>query len=456
MRKLGVVDNGFLIAETRDTPLHVAVLQIFKLPKGVDKQAFYAEIIETMGRVTATTELFNQRLNNSPLSAVSPSWVADDDFDIDYHIRHSALPLPGTMDQLLTLVARLHGVLLDRTRPLWEMHVIEGIENNQFALYFKIHHAVIDGVGGMRLMQAMLSKSAGAHTAHPLGEREAKKRKPKRPELTAQQQLLDTVEQIRTLVPEMGKELFALGRQRFIPDAEAARQWYQAPDSAINIPVTAQRRFAVNSFKLADFKRVGKAKKVTVNDVVLTICGGAIRRYLLEEGSLPEKSLNAGVPVSIRAKDGNSGNAFSMLVCDMGTHIEDSEERLRFVHNSTTSAKAQLGRLSKESITGLNVLMGAPFMAAQMLKMAKNIPLAYNAIVSNVPGSKDKLYLNGAELVDFYAISLLYDMVALNIVITSYVDSLDFGLVSCRSAIPKLDKLAAYLTSEFNKLEETI
>jgi diacylglycerol O-acyltransferase len=458
MNKLSIVDNGFLMAETRETPLHVAALQIFKLPEGVegvDKQDFFAETLTTMGKLTATTPLFNQRLRNS---ALSPSWIPDDDYDLDYHMRHSSLPRPGSRDQLMTLVGRLHGLLLDRTRPLWELHLIDGIENDQFAIYFKIHHSLIDGVGGMKLMQNMLSKSPAAHTARPLGEKEAKgekaakRKKTQQAESSARETLASTFKLLSTLAPEMGKELLGYGRQRINPDPEAARQWYEAPDSPINVPISAQRRFAVNSFKLEDFKRVSKAKKVTINDIVITICGGALRRYMLEQGNLPETSLNAGVPVSVRAKGQNAGNAFSMMMCDMGTHIADSTARLKFVHDATKKSKSHLGSLSREAIMGLTIVMGVPLMGSQMLGIAKNAPLPYNVLVSNVPGSKNKLYLNGAEMVGFYPVNLLYDMQALSITVTSYVDSLDFGLIACRKTIPELNKLTSYLTSEFEKL----
>ena len=161
MSNISIVDNGFLMAETRETPLHVAALQIFKMPQGlegIDRQDYFAEILETMGRLTASTPLFNRRLQTSLMGLGNPSWVTDADYDLDYHMRHLALPQPGSRDQLMTLVGRLHGLLLDRTRPLWELHLIDGVENDQFAIYFKIHHALIDGVGGMKLMQDMLTK----------------------------------------------------------------------------------------------------------------------------------------------------------------------------------------------------------------------------------------------------------------------------------------------------------
>lgn len=458
MNKISIVDNGFLMAETRETPLHVAALQIFNLPEGlegVDKEDFFAETLATMGKLTSTTPLFNQRLQTSLFGIGSPGWLPDDDYDLDYHIRHSSLPRPGTKDQLMTLVGRLHALLLDRTRPLWELHLIDGIENDQFAIYFKIHHALIDGVGGMKLMQNMLSKSSAANTVRPLGEKEAKKRKSKPGALSAGKKLANAFKLVSTVAPEMGKELLGYTRQRIIPDPEAARQWYEAPDSPINVPVSAARRFAVTSFSLQDFKRVSKAHKVTINDIVITICGGSLRRYMLEHDNLPDKTLNAGVPVSVRAKGKDAGNAFSMMMCDMGTHIEDSAERLKFVNGATQKSKSRLSSLSRESITVLTIVMGVPLMGSQMLRIAEKAPLPYNVVVSNVPGSKSKLYLNGAEMVGFFAVNLLYDMQALAITITSYVDSLDFGLIACRKTIPELNKLASYLTSEFEKLDKT-
>ncbi len=455
MNKISIVDNGFLMAETRETPLHVAALQIFKLPKGLketDKEAFFADTMATMGMLTATTPLFNQRLQATLFGLGAPGWLPDDDYDLEYHMRYSSLPRPGTREQLMTLVGRLHAQLLDRTRPLWEFHLIEGVENNEFAIYFKIHHALIDGVGGMRLMQNMLSESPAANTVRPLGEEEAKKHKSKKPR--SGKALANTFKLATTVAPEMGRELLGYARQRILPNPDAARQWYEAPDSPINVPVSPARRFAVASFRLKEFKQVSKASGVTINDIVITICGGALRRYMLDQGNLPETTLNAGVPVSVRAKGKDAGNAFSMMMCDMGTHIEDPTERLKFVYEGTQRSKAHLSSLSRESITGLTILMGVPLMGTQMLRIAEKAPLPYNVVVSNVPGSRSKLYLNGAEMIGFYALNLLYNMQSLAVTVTSYVDSLDFGLVACRKTLPELNKLAAYLTSEFDQLKK--
>jgi diacylglycerol O-acyltransferase len=319
-------------------------------------------------------------------------------------------------------------------------------------MYFKIHHALIDGVGGMRLMQNMLSESAAANTARPLGEEEAKKHKRKKPR--AGITLAKTFKLATSVAPEMGRELLGYARQRILPNPDAARQWYEAPDSPINVPVSPARRFAVASFRLKEFKQVSKANKVTINDIVITICGGALRRYMLDQGNLPETTLNAGVPVSVRAKGKDAGNAFSMMMCDMGTHIEDPSERLKFVYEGTQRSKAHLSSLSRESITGLTVIMGVPLMGSQMLRIAEKAPLPYNVVVSNVPGSRNKLYLNGAEMIGFYALNLLYDMQSLAVTVTSYVDSLDFGLVACRKTLPELNKLVTYLASEFEQLKK--
>ncbi len=458
MNKISIVDNGFLMAENRETPMHVAALQIFKLPKGLkeaDKEAFFSRTLATMGELTADTPLFNQQLQSARFGLGGKGWLPDDDYDVDYHMRHSSLPRPGTMDELMALVGRLHSQLLDRTRPLWELHLIDGIENNRFAIYFKIHHSLIDGVGGMRLMQNMLSESADADTVRPLGEEEAEQSKRKPSSRTAVKTLANTVGLATSVAPEMSKTLLGYARQRILPDDDGARQWYQAPASPINVPVSPARRFAVNSFKLRDFKRLSKAKDVTINDIVITICGGALRRYILEHWTLPKNSLIAGVPVSVRAKGKDAGNAFSMMMCDMGTHIEDPAERLQFVYDGTQKSKAHLGSLSRESITGLTVIMGVPLMGSQMLGFARQTPLPYNVVVSNVPGSRQKLYLNGAEMISFYALNLLYDMQSLGITVTSYVDSLDFGLVACRKTIPELNTLADYLSLEFEALMNT-
>ena len=451
MRKLSMMDNGFLQAESREAPFHVGGLQIFKLPKGAKRKEFYQKVMDNLGELAAVTPPFNQRLHVPPLNLGLPSWIEDKNFDLEYHLRHSALPHPGAMEQLKTLVSRLHGTLLERTRPLWEFHLIEGLEGGRFALYFKIHHAYIDGVGGMNMMKAVLSDSPDAQIT-PLGHGSGQDEDAD----SSQSKSRGGATSLSKIIPEIANAFFGMGRKALSLKSSDSALWYTAPRTILNGLIAGQRRVAIQSFSLEEFKQVGHALGTPLNDVVLSICAGALRRYLLDRDALPGRSLNACLPVSVRPKDdtGKSGNVFATMMCSLGTHIEDPLERIRFVNRSTSEGKKEYARMSEKSILGISMIAGAPLVAGQMLRIADKMPLAFNLIISNVPGSRKTLYVNGARMEAFYALSLLYNMQALTIVATSYVDSLDFCMVACRKTMPDLDKMMDYLIDEFDNLKQ--
>jgi len=454
MKKLSLIDNGFLMAESAQAPFHVAGLLIFKLPKGARRNTFYRKIIKNFGEMAVVTPPFNQRLQLPLFNLGQPGWVQDRNIDLSYHVRHSALPAPGTMEQLRKLVSRLHSTLLDRTRPLWEAHLIEGLKGRRFALYFKIHHACIDGVGSMNMIKAILSTSAEAEIAAKISNGP-----PEQEDNAGWPEKTGVIERAMaglSMAPEIGNAVMDMGRNFLERTDEAHALWYTAPKTILNRPITGQRLVAIRSFALEEFKQVGAVYDVTVNDVVLSICSGALRRYLSGKNALPGSSLNACLPVSVRPRDdtGKSGNVFATMMCSLGTHIDDPLERIRFVNRSTGQGKAAYARMSPKSIIGLSMMTGAPLVAGQMLRIAPKLPLAFNLIISNVPGSRRPLYVNGARMESFYGMSLLYNMQALTIAITSYVDSLDFCLVSCRKAVPDLNTIIEYIADEFDTLKK--
>ncbi len=454
MKKLSLMDNGFLMAESVQAPSHVAGLLVFKLPKGVRQKDFYGKIMKNFGEMAAVTPPFNQRLQLPLFNLGQPGWVMDEDIDLSYHIRHSALPGPGTMEQLKKLVSRLHSNLLDRTRPLWEVHLIEGLRGGRFALYFKIHHACIDGVGSMNMIKVILSTSPEAEIAATIDDGPSEQ-----DTNTGQSANTGVIERARaglSLAPEIGNAIMEMGRNILGRNDETPALWYTAPKTILNRPLTGQRRVAVRSFSLDEFKRVRVVYDVTLNDVVLSICSGALRRYLLDKDALPGRSLNACLPVSVRPRDDTekSGNVFATMMCRLGTHIDDPLKRLCFVNRSTSQGKAAYAKMSPKSILGLSMMTGAPLVAGQMLRIAPKLPLAFNLVISNVQGAGQPLYMNGARMESFYGMSLLYNMQALTIAITSYVNSLDFCLVSCRKTIPDLNNIIDYIADEFDILKK--
>jgi len=454
MKKLSMADNGFLQVERPSTPMHVGGVTIHKIPSGINRQAFFSNLLDNLCKVFVSTAPFNQRMKFTPLKVGVPSLVLEPNLDLEYHMRHSALPEPGAMAQLTTLIGQLHSKLLDRDHPLWEFHLIEGLEGNRFALYFKMHHACIDGVGAMNLMKAMMSDTPDQTTLNIPQARKRSLRPKAATNLAARIEKLTHAFQVQAqTAPELGNVFRDIGKKLMHPDANIVPLWYSAPPSMLNAPVTGQRRFAVRSFALDEFKAISKAKGVTINDVVLTSSAGALRRFLLEQHCLPERSLTCCIPVSIRPKDGNSdGNAISSLICSLGTHLDDPIERLMHVHRSTKEGKAQLNQMSQKTLEAYTMMMGAPFIVGQMLNVSQAIPSPFNILISNVPASDKKLYLCGTEMEALYAVNLIFEKQALNITCTSYVDTMDFSFIACRRAFPDLERMSVYLAESLDEL----
>ena len=445
MRALGPIDQAFLWLERRQQPMHVGGLMLFKIPEGAD-ESFVREVAEQFKATTPPVRPFNQRLDGM-------FWNEDDEFDLEHHFRHIALPEPGRIRELLTYVSQEHSALLDRAKPLWECHLIEGIEGDRFALYFKMHHAVIDGIAGMRIAQKSLSPDPDAKAATPLWAIK-RDRRPKE-EVKALANFAETVNRLRhqaTSVPKVAKELYQAIKASYEKDPDYVSV-FQAPRSILNQRVSGSRRFAAQSYSLPRIKAIGKKLGVTINDVVMAMCAGALRTYLLDLNALPAKPLIAMVPMSLRRDDSDSGNQITMILANLGTHLADPLARVDVIHRSVQNAKDRFCRMTQSeimaysalvySIAGLNLLTGiAPKLQA------------FNVVISNVPGPKEPMYWNGALLDGFYPVSIVLDGMALNITLTSYVDRLEFGLIACRKALPSMQRLLAYLEDSLNELEQ--
>ncbi|HRH92334.1 MAG TPA: wax ester/triacylglycerol synthase family O-acyltransferase [Agitococcus sp.] len=444
MRALGPIDQAFLWLERRQQPMHVGGLMLFKIPEGAD-ESFVREVAEQFKATTPPVRPFNQRLDGM-------FWNEDDEFDLEHHFRHIALPDPGRIRELLTYVSQEHSALLDRAKPLWECHLIEGIEGNRFALYFKMHHAVIDGIAGMRIAQKSLSSDPTTKAVTPLWA--IKRDKRSKEEAKALANFAETINRLRhqaTSVPKVAKELYQAIKASYDKDPDYVSV-FQAPRSILNQRVSGSRRFAAQSYSLPRIKAIGKKLGVTINDVVMAMCAGALRTYLLDLNALPAKPLIAMVPMSLRRDDSDSGNQITMILANLGTHLADPLARVDVIHRSVQNAKDRFCRMTQSeimaysalvySIAGLNLLTGiAPKLQA------------FNVVISNVPGPKEPMYWNGALLDGFYPVSIVLDGMALNITLTSYVDRLEFGLIACRKALPSMQRLLGYLEDSLNELE---
>ncbi len=443
-------DSLFIIPESREQPMHVGSLQLFDLPEGADR-SLIRQTYEEMLTATDVAPLFRMRPYRSLTTLGQWAWTYDDDVDIEHHVRHSALPEPGRVRELLALASRLHGSLLDRQRPLWECHVIEGLEGNRFAVYTKLHHAVMDGVSGLRLLQRSLSPTADESTPAFWSPRPRKPRTESGGSNLLGMPLAAArgVSDLARLTPTV----LRLANQAL--REHAATLPMQAPKSMLNVPITGARRFAAQSWPLEQVRAVGKAAGATVNDVVLAMCSSALRAYLLELGALPDAPLTAMTPVSLRSEDSgeDTGNAVGTILCNLATNVEDPVERLAAIHESMQRGKDLFGGLNQLQATAISAAMMAPLtlsMAPGVL--AQLAPPPFNLIISNVPGPKAPLYFNGARLTGVYPLSIPTNYQALNITVTSYVDNLEFGLIGCRRSVPHLQRLLTHLDDSLAEL----
>ncbi|MCP5186916.1 MAG: wax ester/triacylglycerol synthase family O-acyltransferase [Pseudomonadales bacterium] len=465
MRRMPITDAFFLLAESRRTPMHVGGLNLFTLPKDVDDTTFLANLSKILRYDGELRRPFHEKLKLGPLGlAGNIFWEEEDEIDMDYHIRHSALPKPGRYRELFALVSRLHSTLLDRSRPLWEMHLIEGLPNRQFATYFKAHHCAVDGVGSMHLMSSMYSTNARSKVKISPFSREAyelyKKQlaasripraTPKESEVRAvtellRQQLGGTVNVARAL--RETAEVW-LGRNKTM-----AVPFHKVPRSAVSTQITGARRFVAQSWPFARVRAVGKAFDGTLNDAVMAMCAGALRRHLQEQRDLPKISLKAMAPVSLRAAgDVDSANAVGMVIADLATNVRDPAKRFRAIKASMDASKTQLQQMTPGEIQVYTGITQAPLLLGQLTGMSSRFP-AFSTVISNVPGPREKRYWNGARLEGMYPVSIPMDGAAVNFTLVSNFENLDFGIVACRKSVPQVQRMIDYMEESLVELED--
>lgn len=448
MKALSPVDSSFLWMETRAQPMHVAGLNLYKLPKGAGPE-FVGQLLHEWGKHLKALSPFNLR---PVLKMGLWYWDTDPDFELDYHVRHLALPHPGRIRELLVMISRLHGNLMDRNRPLWEVYVIEGLPGNRFAIYTKIHHALVDGVTGARMMAEGLSPTATESKppiwAQKFSKAPGTKVGTKPPSLM--QQLANAAKVGREVLPGIGSGLWDTVRS--FTEESAAGLPFQAPSSPFNVEISSSRRFAAQSYSLKRFKALGKAYGATVNDITLAVCAGALRQYLLAQKKLPRKPLIAMVPVSLHDAASEGGNQVTLLLANLGTHIADPVKRLAHIRASTQEAKERLSAMPRLQKMAHGITSIASMGPGMLMGTAKKMP-TFNLVISNVPGPADTLYLNGAQLAEVYPVSIPTHYLALNITISGYGDKLGFGFIACRRSVPNLQRMLDYTHAAIAELE---
>jgi diacylglycerol O-acyltransferase len=492
-RQLSSVDASFLYLETPEMPMHVGSMAIFRLKDGYQGD-FFEDFKAMIASRIHIAPILKSRLAKTPLDIDHPSWVEDDQFDIDRHIFRASLPAPHNRAVLERIVGWMHAKLLNRARPLWEFYVFEGMENNEIGLYSKIHHACIDGGAGAALTNMIYDISPVPREVPKPAEPISAKREPR--DIAAH--FIDSYQQLWSQplhaasaakdlslprigkgdlgsvlfdnamfqienavkfagnVPEMLKSVSAMASRAADPKSRDSIAGMMSPSTVLNKAVSSERSYATVTVSLSEAKDIAKKAGGKLNDVVLALCSGVLRHYLLDRGALPGRSMTAGVPISLR-EEGNAdaNNQVFAMVCSLATNIENPKERLEAIIGESTKSKelshpmrALMPHLSSVSMLGAPILVQILALLYSRSSLSDMLPPPANVTISNVPGPRQTLYAAGAELLHIYPVSIPAHGLALNITVQSYRDQLDFGFIAGANVIPNLRPMADMLPEE--------
>ena len=469
MELLSGVDGAFLNLETAATPMHVGSLHLFETPPGY-KGNFFAAVRRMME--SRMVPVLRRRLAALPLQLANPVWLQGE-VDLDEHIRRVRVPAPGTRAQLEAVVAGLHAELLDRSRPLWMIHVFDGLEGSARAYYFKIHHAMLDGQAGVALAGALFDTSPDP-APRPKARARVVHENPGALALAAAAFRHDAAQYIR-LVRELpgvvrtlggvikssaGKSHGAPGSDDAPSLSELRRSVSFGPRTAFNVAITPERGFATAEVPRAELKAIATANGATVNDVVLALCSGALRRYLKRTASVPRKSLIAAMPISLREPGNTEMRTQAMLsLVSLATNVADPVKRLQAIRDSSGATKA-VARRAKSVIPTDIPLLGAPWLLGALAslygrsRVVDTLPVLANVLVSNVPGPPVPLYVGGLRMVSYWPLSIVEHGVGVNITLIDYAGTLFFGFVVARNAVPDPRALADDFLAAFDELRQ--
>lgn len=446
--RLTPLDRGFLYLERHRQPFHVACLNLFTPPDDASP-GFVPELGDRLRACARPSWPFDRRL----ASPYGGAWIEDPDFDIDEHFVRMAVPQPGTMDDLLRLVSDLHEQPLDRSRPLWCVYLIEGLSDGRIATYCKVHHALTDGVAGARQLLRSMSSDQRERLPPPWATRSSLEGPPHGSTLPAggAATLLGGLRTLsRTLPAAVRRTRRTLDElRRSQPDASRGAQ---APASLLNGPISASRAFAARSFSHSRIRVLCETFDCSSNDLVLALCSSALRRLLNDRNALPERPLIALVPMSTRRDDSDSGNQIVPLLVNLATDQADPVQRLATIHASATQGKDRVSGLTPAQAYGYTLMTSARGFVNLLLRPSRG-NLAFNVVISKVPGPRSQLYWQGCRLDGLYPVSVVMDGLALNITIVSRHESLDFGLLACARTLPCLQPLLEYLDDALAELE---
>ncbi|MBP8297898.1 MAG: DUF1298 domain-containing protein [Burkholderiales bacterium] len=494
MQHLSALDALFLYLETPEMPMHVGSLMLFEKPKG-HRGSFFNNIRAHIEARMHLAPLFSRKLAFMPLDLANPVWVRDERPDIDHHIKRLLLPRPGTQVQLEAAVARLHEGMLDRDRPLWEFTVIEGVQGGLVGFYAKIHHAALDGQGGVALAQATLDPGPVPRVVPPPGRRAAARCAPSTAKLlgaalrhTVAQygQIIKAVPGVLRLARDAGVALLSpseakqagapseqgtgIPRVAGHPPGDSLESIAKSllgkipggiafgPRTPFNVTIGPARDFVGTRIPLAEAKAIARHFGAKLNDVALATCAAAMRSYFAGDKALFAKPMICAVPASLRAPgDDAHGNLVTMMLVNMATHIKDPEKRLAAIVASSAKAKTITGGVKSLIPTDMPSL-GVPWLMSVITPLyrtavaTERIPVIANMLLSNVPGPQVPMYMAGATMRAYYPVSIVIHGLALNITIVSYNGSMDYGLVACKKAVTRLPEFADRLQAAHREL----
>jgi WS/DGAT/MGAT family acyltransferase len=468
MQQLSGLDAAFLYLETAEMPMHVGALHLLELPPGRPGR-FVTALRKHIAMRLPAAPVLRRRLWWMPLNLANPAWV-DAVPDLRQHIVEIRLPKGADMAAVEAEVSRLHTVLLDRSRPLWKMHVLEGLApgpngRKRVALYTQLHHAAVDGQAAVALANVLLDVTPEPRAIEAGASRRSKVFRLEMTEMlrgvvgNQAQKVVDIVRSLPSTVGTLRDAASkALSAASLLGGKKGPRNLTLAPRTPLNVSVTAGRAFASVTLPLAELKDIGRAHDATINDMVLMVCSSALRRYYAKRRALPRKSLIAAVPISLRESgDTSPDNQASMSLVSLGTHIADTRKRLAHIQAASAAMKSTMGSLKSILPTdypslGIPWLLEAATALYGKARVADRIPQLANVVISNVPGPPLTLYMAGAKMLTNYPTSIIMHGMALNITVQSYDRSLDFGLMADASAMPDVRELADAITIAFDDL----
>lgn len=466
MERLSGLDASFLYLETPSLHMHVAMAMTFD-PSTVPGGYSFARVKALIAGRLPHAPVFQRRLVEVPFHLGHPVWVDDPDFDIDYHVRLAAVPAPGGLRELADIAGDIAGRPLDRTKPLWEMWIVEGLAEGHVGFIAKMHHSTVDGVSGAELLSVLFDLEPDPPPAEPPAGRIADQHIPSQLELVVHAMVDRTRRpfEITRDVIRTSQRVLDVRKVRIGSDARPgvgkAALPLSAPRTSFNTSLTRRRSVAFTAIGLDDVKRLKSALGTTVNDVVLAVCTGALRSFLIDGDELPAKPLVAVVPVSVRPNnpDIHGSNKVSSMFVQLPAQVDDPIERLMLIQKGTKGAKEEHNALGADTLLNWaehatpNLFANAARLYTRMRLADRHRPIA-NLVISNVPGPDFPLYLCGAELQTGFPLGPVMDGMGVNITIMSYRGVMYWGIMACPETIPKVWSLAAAIPSALDELLE--